>query len=285
MKDCRLIMGMPVTIEIIETHPFGGSSSLPQAPQGGIGRDLYPQADANKNIGRTLEDAFNYFTYVDETFSTYKKDSEIMKINRGEIKLENASRDMREIFRLAEQTKNETSGYFYIVNRDGKYDPSGLVKGWAIHNAAKLIKGAGFPNYYVDAGGDIEVGGHNAEENKWSIGIRNPLNQDENVKVVHLSDCGIATSGTYIRGQHIYNPHDMKEEFSDIVSLSVIGPNIYEADRFATAAFAMGRKGIEFIENLNVTGKTRKFEGYMIDSKGIATMTSGFSDFVKKTAK
>ena len=181
MKDCRLIMGMPVTIEIVETHPFGGSNSLPQAPQGGIGRDLYPQADANNRIAKTLEDAFKYFTYIDETFSTYKKDSEIMKINRGEIKLENASRDMQEIFRLAEQTKNETGGYFYIVNRDGVFDPSGIVKGWAINNAAKLIKDAGFPNYYVEAGGDIQVGGHNLIGDKWSLGIRNPLNQNENV--------------------------------------------------------------------------------------------------------
>ena len=72
----------------------------------------------------------------------------------------------------------------------------------------------------------------------------------------------------------------MKEEFCDIVSLSVIGPNIYEADRFATAAFAMGRKGIEFIENLNVDSGPRMFEGYMIDSKGIATMTSDFDKYI-----
>jgi len=44
----------------------------------------------------------------------------------------------------------------------------------------------------------------------------------------------------------------------EIASISVIGPNVYEADRFATAAFAMGEKGIEFIE------KQKKLEGYMI---------------------
>ncbi len=246
MKDRRLIMGMPVTIEIV-----GNSAS------------------------ETLEKAFAYFTYVDETFSTYKEKSEIMKINRRELKLEDASHDMREIFRLAEQTKRETLGYFDIVNRDGRLDPSGIVKGWAINNAARLIHEAGFTNYYVDAGGDIEVGGQNADGNKWAIGIRNPLNTSENVKIVYLSDRGIATSGTYIRGQHIYNPHDKKQEFDDIVSLSVIGRDIYEADRFATPAFAMGRKGIEFIEKLN-DGRPRLFEAYMIDNKGMATMTSGF---------
>jgi len=56
--------------------------------------------------------------------------------------------------------------------------------------------------------------------------------------------------------------------------VTVIGPNVYEADRFATAAFAMGRKGIEFIEKLV------DFEGYMIDAQARATFTSGFERYV-----
>ena len=60
----------------------------------------------------------------------------------------------------------------------------------------------------------------------------------------------------------------------DIVSLTVIGSNIYEADRFATAAFAMGNKGIDFIQ------ATTNVEGYSIDRNGVATMTSGFEKFV-----
>ena len=53
----------------------------------------------------------------------------------------------------------------------------------------------------------------------------------------------------------------------------MIGPNIYEADRFATAAFAMGARGIHFIE------KFLDLEAYMINQKGIATMTSGFEKY------
>jgi len=275
-KQTHLIMGMPVVIQIIEAHPFERSSSSPQTPQGGIVEKLSPQADVNKII----ENVFEYFTYVDNTFSTYKDDSEIMRINRKELDLKNASADMQMIFRLAEQTKNETNGYFDIVNRGGKYDPSGIVKGWAIQNVARIIGDSGFTNYYVEAGGDIQVNGLNDEGEKWAIGIKNPFNQNENVKVVKLTNEGIATSGTYIRGQHIYDPHDKKQEFDDIISLTVIGPNIYEADRFSTPAFAMGRKGIEFIEGLNKPDEPRRFEGYMIDSKGIATMTNGFENYI-----
>ena len=84
----------------------------------------------------------------------------------------------------------------------------------------------------------------------------------------------MATSGTYVRGQHIYNPHEPTKLIQDIVSLSVIGPDILEADRFATAAFAMGEQGIYFIENLP------GFEGYMVNAQGIATQTTGFGAFV-----
>jgi thiamine biosynthesis lipoprotein len=95
----------------------------------------------------------------------------------------------------------------------------------------------------------------------------------EIVKVLAVSNCGVATSGTSIRGPHIYNPKIDGQLVTDVVSLTVIGPNIYEADRFATAAFAMGEEGIRFIERLE------GFEGYMIDQRGLATFTSGFARY------
>jgi thiamine biosynthesis lipoprotein len=85
---------------------------------------------------------------------------------------------------------------------------------------------------------------------------------------------GIATSGTYVRGQHIYDPRQPGRRIDDIVSLTVIGPDVLEADRFSTAAFAMGKAGIYFIEQLP------GFEGCEVDAGGIATQTSGFGAFV-----
>ncbi len=78
-----------------------------------------------------------------------------------------------------------------------------------------------------------------------------------------------------MRGNHIYNPHGTEQHPNDYVSLTVIGPNVYEADRFATAAFAMGDKGMYFLESLD------DFEAYAIDHKGIATMTNGFDAYTK----
>jgi thiamine biosynthesis lipoprotein len=178
---------------------------------------------------------------------------------------------MKEILRLAEVTKKETSGYFDI-KKNNFIDPSGIVKGWAIHNATKLIQKAGYKNYYVEAGGDIEVAGTNPEGRTWTVGIRNPFNVKEIVKRVVLRDLGIATSGTYERGKHIYNPKTNKP-VTEIVSLTVIGPNVCEADCYATAAFAMGTQGIQFIDRI------KGLEGYMIDTKRIATWTRGFGKY------
>ena len=220
-----------------------------------------------------FEEIFDYLISVDERFSTYKKSSEITLYNEGKISKENLSEDMKNVLKLAEEIKNKTDGYFDIVY-NGKTDPSGLVKGFAIHNACEILRNSGFKNFYVEIAGDIEVAGLNSEGGKWRIGIRNPFNKRENIKIVYLSDCGIATSGNYERGEHIYNPKKHKQA-NDIASLTVIGPNVYEADCYATACFAMGKQGIYFIEKLD------SMEGYMIDNEGLATFTSVFEKYIK----
>lgn len=247
MKQTRILMGMPVTVEIVDDSP----ASIVEA---------------------TINQVYEYFTHIDETFSTYKTTSEISAINSGALSVENASEEMRLVFLLSEETKNATRGYFDIKRADGVIDPSGLVKGWAIWNATQLIAKKGFANFYVDAGGDIQTHGKNAEGISWTVGIKNPWDEKENVKVLSIQNEGVATSGTYIRGHHIYNPRT-GEAVNEIVSLTVVGPNIYEADRFATAAFAMGAQAIQFIESLD------GLEGYMIDSNKVATLTSGFERY------
>lgn len=228
-----------------------------------------------KEVISALEDAFAYLVAVDERFSTYKDESEISRFNRGELALEDASAQMKEVFALAEQTKRETAGYFDIRKPDRSIDPSGIVKGWAIKKAAGLIRDAGHEHYFVNAGGDIAMSGMNTEGKPWSIGIRHPFKHDEIVRVVYPGDKGIATSGSYLRGAHIYNPHAPEDPLDEIVSLTVIGPDVLEADRFATAAFAMGKGGIEFIERLS------GFEAYAIDARGKAVMTTGFLAYTK----
>lgn len=244
MKQTRLLMGMPIMVDVAD-------------------RSVTTQ---------DIDEVYNFFQTIDKRFSPYKPDSEISLMNSGRRTAEESSPEMQTIFQLARATQRQTNGYFQIT-RAGRTDPSGIVKGWAIQGAAEMLRTKGLKNFLVDAGGDLAVAGRNQNNQPWQIGIRHPFDRAKNVKILSVSDVGVATSGTYIRGRHIYNPLSGRE-VDEIVSLTVIGPNVYEADRFATAAFAMGRAGITFIEQLS------GFEGYMIDPTGLATMTTGFEHYV-----
>jgi thiamine biosynthesis lipoprotein len=244
MKKQAIIMGMPVTIQVVD----------------------------HQITDEDVQEVFAYFNYIDKKFSTYKTNSEVSQINKGELKIQNSSTEMQKVLKLCEETEKETQGYFDI-NLNGFLDPSGIVKGYAIWQGAQILRKKGYENFYVEIAGDIQTFGKNEKGEDWRVGIQNPFNLKEIIKVLKISDIGVATSGNYERGKHILNPKT-KLPADEIASITVIGPNIYEADRFATAAFAMGEKGIGFIE------RQKELEGYMIKKDRIAVMTSGFKKYL-----
>jgi FAD:protein FMN transferase len=257
MTRTELIMGMPITVAIPDRERMDG-------PAPG---ERYPTVD------EAMEAVFQLFREVDERFSPYKPGSETSRIDRGELAETDAGPDMREVLTLSEETRRQTDGYFN-VRGNGHFDPSGLVKGWAIARAARLLDEDGFISFCVEAGGDMEVRGANDAGQPWAIGLRSPFEPSKLVHKLLLTNRGIATSGTYIRGAHIWNPLTGCAA-DEIASMTVIGPNVYEADRFATAAFAMGREGIAFMAALP------DFDAFMIEKSGTATFTPGFARYIE----
>ena len=241
----RIQMGMPITIEVVG-----------------------PNATEDD-----LDDAFTYLREVEARFSTYLPDSEMTRLNHGLVTYDTASPAMRDMLDRADDTRRATGGHFNAW-RDGRCDLAGVVKGWAIKAVADRLASRGHRDYLVNAGGDIQTAGGNADGEAWHIGIRNPAEVSQVVKVVHLSGEGIATSGTYERGDHIYRPVPVAPDDDPLVAITIIGPNVYDADRFATAAFAMGAHGIAFVHSLE------GFEGYAIHASGMARYTAGFRRYL-----
>lgn len=242
IQETRMIMGMPITLMVHDgaldtTH---------------------------------IEKVFTIFNDIDKKYSPYREESEVSKLNKIPKLQRHYSHELASILKLAEETKKISNGYF-DVEHTGTFDPSGIVKGWAIQKAAEVVS-LWTKDFYIEAGGDIQVSGVNEEGTAWRIGIRNPFERSEHVMTVSLQDAAIATSGTAIRGAHIYDPVN-EQELTSIVSVSVISPRIVDADRMATAAFAMGEKGINFLENL------AGYEAYFINKDGIAIQTSGWERY------
>jgi thiamine biosynthesis lipoprotein len=219
-----------------------------------------------------FDNIFDYFRRIDEVYSPYKATSEVSQINDGLLQEIDYSPDMKAILALATDTTRLSDGFFNVWYR-GTFDPSGIVKGWAIQNASsELAKKTN--HFFIDAGGDIQTAGFSENGQPWSIGIRNPFVHDQNISIVHLKDMAVATSGTSIRGEHIYNP--ITNEFqTELISLSVIGERICDADRLATAAFAMGMSGMDFI------ARQEGYEAYGVTTARTVLMTNGWSNFEK----
>lgn len=214
-----------------------------------IGVDLCDADVGDEAIDRMYE----WLRFVDATFSTYRADSEISRLNRGEIALAQTHPAVRSVLRRCERLRAQTGGYFDMrigagaVGDHGRatIDPSGLVKGWSIAGAARLLEQAGARNYCVNAGGDMRVGGVSWEGAPWRVGIQHPRRRDRVAAVLAASDVGIATSGTYERGAHIVDPHTGRAP-EGVLSVSVVGPDVATADAYATAAYAMGPIGAEW---------------------------------------
>jgi thiamine biosynthesis lipoprotein len=217
-----------------------------------------------------LDAAFDTFRAVDARFSTYRDDSEIMRINRGELALADAHADVREIVKRCEELRSETRGYFDMrATPDGAIDPSGLVKGWSVDRVAALLDGAGMRDYAVSAGGDVIVRGRALPDECWQVGIQHPTIGDKLAKVVAASDLAIATSGAYVRGDHVLDPHTRRPP-EGVLSVTITGPELATADAYATAAFAMGANGPAW------TARLRGHQAMTILVDGRVLSTPGF---------
>lgn len=195
-----------------------------------------------------VEAAFAHLRDVDARFSTYRDDSEISRLARGELALTDCSPDVRLVLGLCDDLRRTSGGYFDIGRhrRDAAVDPSGLVKGWAVEEAAAILGAAGGRAFAINAGGDVVARGSPDGERPWLVGIRHPRLPDRLAAVLGLSDLSIATSGGYERGEHIVDPHTGRPATA-LLSITVVGPSLTDADAFATAAFAMGEAGVGWV--------------------------------------
>ena len=220
-------------------------------------------------VGEAAVDrVFAWLRLVDETFSTYKPESEICRLERGELALRDAHPDVQAVLARCDELRDETDGYF-DARAGGTLDPSGLVKGWAVDRAAAVLSQAGARNFAIYAGGDVIVRGRPEPEGRWRVGIRHPVNADAIAAVVEGDDLAIATSGAYARGDHVLDPHTA-EPPSGLLSVTITGPDLGTADAYATAAFAMGARGPVWTAELD------GYEAMSITSDGRVLSTPAF---------
>jgi len=200
-----------------------------------------------------LDEAVAGLHRVDEVFSTYREDSQVSRLARGELTVAECAPEVAEVLELAAEAERVSEGWFSTTYR-GRLDPTGIVKGWAAERAARLIAGVGVSGVSVNGGGDVQMFGTPERLRPWRVGVADPLRPGGLAAVVSaagMDRLAVATSGTTERGAHIVDPRTGKSAVTDLVAVTVVAPQLTWADCWATAAFAMGsREGLAWLESL-----------------------------------
>lgn len=217
-----------------------------------------------------LDEVFEDFAQLDAVFSPFLEGSAVSRINRGELKPSEAGPLVEQAIELCRHYEAATGGYFsaWIGER---FDPSGLVKGWAIDRSAQILDRHGCRSFFVDAAGDVLTRGDNGAGSPWRVGVRHPVERDRVVCVINSVGLAVATSGTYEKGDHILDPYTARPA-TGLLSFTVVGPDILSADVYATACFAIGEPGLEFIAG------QQDYEAFAITPELGAIFTSGFPE-------
>jgi FAD:protein FMN transferase len=215
-----------------------------------------------------VDDAIVWLHEVDDVFSTYRDDSQISRLGRGEVRLSDCDDDVAEVLDLCAALGRETEGYFSSTY-GGRLDPTGLVKGWAIQRASEMLTAAGCRHHCINGGGDIQVVGGMAADVPWQVGISHPLERGGFASVVTVTDGAVATSGTAERGAHVVDPHTGRPA-ETLASVTVVGPDLIHSDAYATAALAMGDAARGWLESCS------GYEGFAVAADRSGWWTSGY---------
>jgi len=216
-----------------------------------------------------VRDACTVLHDADEVFSTWKSDSPMSRLRRGEVSVRDTPAEIGEVLELCATARSLSRGWFDPWAMPGGLDPTGLVKGWAVERAADRLARGGVAGALVDAGGDLTTFGSPAPGQLWRVGVRHPWRRDALACVV-TAEGAVATSATYERGAHLVDPFSGAPT-DRVASATVTGPSLAIADALATALAVAGVQLLDAVESL------AGYEAYVIGHTGGEESTSGFA--------
>jgi thiamine biosynthesis lipoprotein len=221
------VMGMPISLALRGRHACDDRAEAAWA-----------------EVLASLQDA-------DDVFSTYRDDSVVSRIGRGELDESRWPVEVVEVLALGERARVESAGAFDVRRRGPAghdvLDPSGVVKGWAVQRAARALDVLESTDHCLSAGGDMVVRTSSATSPAWRIGIEDPFDPTRVVATVEVRNGAVATSGLSRRGAHITDPRTGATPTA-LASVTVVAPDLTWADIDATAAFVLGAGAVDWLE-------------------------------------
>lgn len=187
---------------------------------------------------------------VDRVFSTYRDDSHVSRLRRGEISVADCPPEVVEVLGLGHRARLESGGAFDVrrPGPDGRVvlDPSGVVKGWAVERASAWLHALPDTDFCLSAGGDMVCHTDDPAGLPWKVGIEDPADPTRLVATVAVHRGAVATSAGTHRGAHIVDARTGAVPRA-VASVTVVDESLTWADIDATAAYALDREAASWL--------------------------------------
>jgi thiamine biosynthesis lipoprotein len=225
-RQVEQLMGMPISLALRGRHATDDR-----------GRDAWTAA-------------LSLLREADRVFSTYRPDSWVSRLGRGEVEVGDCPPEVADVLALGERARRESAGAFDVRRTDASgatvLDPSGVVKGWALVRAAAMFEPLPETDVCLSAGGDLVCRTASPGSPGWRIGIEDPADPTRLVAVVPVRNGAVATSGATHRGPHVAHGATGAVP-TTVASVTVLAPTLTEADIDATSAFALDRDALSWL--------------------------------------
>ena len=226
-------------------------------------------AQPSKHIESHIARACRVLAQADEVFSTWKPNSPMSRLRRNELGLDQVPAVVAQVLAECRQVRELTDGWFDPWSLPGGVDPTGYVKGWAAARALDQLKVPGVAAAVVNAAGDIaSFVADPLAHPPFHFGILDPADTTQLACVVEYAGA-VATSGTYERGQHLFNPRTRRLTALN-ASATVTGPDLGVADALATALAIGAQPVLELLESIP------EYEALIITESGNHITTAHF---------
>jgi thiamine biosynthesis lipoprotein len=247
------VMGMPFSVDLRGVRP-----------------------DQSAVAHAVLDRCFDSLRDADNLMSLWRADTPLARLSAGRAGLGDMPLEVVEVLRLSVLASHETAGHFDARRPDGRVDPTGLVKGWALARVGRLLLAAGFEHWCLNGAGDVLVHGHSTGATEtsrtgpgWTVGVSDPADAQRLLTAVVVHDGAVATSGSAQRGGHIWAPRTGGRA-SGLRAATVVCSDIVRADIMATAAVARGRDALTWLDRLD------GLEALVVYDDGGVGVTSGW---------
>jgi FAD:protein FMN transferase len=257
--------------EPIDARPDGASLVIHAETAMGtvFSFSLVPGGLTGPELRSALGAACATLHHADAIFSTWDRQSPVSRLRRGETCPGDLPPEVTQVMAECRAARQASGGWFDPWAMPGGFDPTGLVKGWAVERALAVLRGSGIAAAMVNGGGDLAAFGSPAPGRRWRVGIRHPWRADSLAGIIEV-EAAVATSGSYERGPHLIDPATGLAS-GRAASATVTGPSLAMADALATAVAVGGD------EALAVVGGVGGYAAYLIRPDGSETGTGGIT--------